>query len=342
MTREETPSNEELPGQLPDDPVPLSVVVVAKNEEDRIGACLESVFAAAERVVPAFEVVLVDSASTDRTVEIAREYPVTVLRIPEEHTVAGGAGRFVGESVVDGEMVLHVDGDMILTETWLPRAVEYLREHEDVVGVEGHLNSSDRETVETVEMIGGVMLFDGSALRSIGGFDPFLLSNEDVDVGYRLSAAGYRLVRLPEVSADHPEGPELYELVRRWRAGYYLGPGQAIRKSLSSPRVLSKFVARQRYKLLLLAWVAAGVVSAASVGLLAVWALLSMGAAAAIASRRGVRGGFTWVAAKAVGVVDLARGLRIETPDSEEYPLDAVETIEEGEVVESSMPTVER
>src|SRR6056297_2890706 len=85
------PTTQSEKGQLP-----LSVVIITENEEDNIGDCIESVFAAC-RSVSAFEVILVDSASTDRTVEIAHEYPVTVLRIPDEHTVSCGAGRFVGD-----------------------------------------------------------------------------------------------------------------------------------------------------------------------------------------------------------------------------------------------------
>ena len=46
---------------------PLSVVIIAKNEEKNIRRCLES-------VAWASEIVLIDSGSTDRTTEIAREY----------------------------------------------------------------------------------------------------------------------------------------------------------------------------------------------------------------------------------------------------------------------------
>lgn len=324
-----------------DGTVPLSVVVIAENEEDRIGDCLESILDAAGRAVPAFEIVLVDSASTDRTVEIAAEYPVSVLRIPEEHTVSCGAGRYVGDSVVDGELVLHVDGDMVLTEQWLARAVEYVRANDDVAAVEGHLNESRAESIDRVSKVGGVMLYDGEALRSIGGFDPFLLGYEDIDVGFRLSAAGYRLVRLPEVSADHPEGGTFSEPFRRWRAGYYVAPGQTIRKSLTSPRVLAKLLARQRFKLLLLAWVAAGAASTTSVRRAAAWVLLSAAAIVTVVRRRGVRDGIEWVLSKAFGTVGLLQGIGRSTRDADEYPLEAVETLEEGTTVDGSVRQAE-
>ena len=53
------------------DKLPLSVAIITKNEEDRLPECLASVSFAAE-------VVVVDSESTDRTVEIARAFGAVV------------------------------------------------------------------------------------------------------------------------------------------------------------------------------------------------------------------------------------------------------------------------
>jgi glycosyltransferase involved in cell wall biosynthesis len=315
----------------------LSVVVITENEEDRIGPCLDSVFTACEATVgtvPAvnsFEVVLVDSASTDRTVELAREYPITILRIPDEHTVSCGAGRYVGDSVARGELVLHVDGDMRLTDEWLPRAVSYLREH-DVAAVEGNLNGSTQEGVMDVEKVGGVMLYDAATLQEIGGFDPYLQGYEDVDVGYRLTTAGHRLVRLPEVSAEHPESEARFEPFRRWRHGYYLAPGQAIRKATDSPRVMLKLIARQRFKIALLGWLAVGAVSLVTGTGVLLWLLGSLLAFGAIVRRRGLHDGVSFVMAKSFGLAGIAKGLQQSLPSPESYPLEAVEVIKGGSV----------
>lgn len=53
--------------------IPLSVVVVVKNEEANIRECLES-------VKWADEIVLVDDDSTDKTIEIAKEYTDRIFR----------------------------------------------------------------------------------------------------------------------------------------------------------------------------------------------------------------------------------------------------------------------
>lgn len=316
-----------------DGALPLSVVVIAENEEERIGPCLESVLAACDDAASAYEVALVDSGSSDRTVEVAADYPVSIYRIPPEAVVSCGAGRYVGDRFSRGELVLHVDGDTVLSETWLPRAVEYLRDHDDVVAVEGCLNESTQDGVTSVRKVGGVMLFDAEALRSVGGFDPHLLGYEDVDVGYRLSAAGYRLARLPEVSADHPTEGGFSEPIRRWRAGYYDAPGQAIRKAVSSPRVLARLVARQHYKLALLAWLCVGVLSRTSRRSAAGWLALSLAGFALVASRRGLVGAVQFLAIKSLGIVGLFRGFVNPPGHPDEFPIDAVEVVKEGPVV---------
>lgn len=54
-----------------DQKIPLSIVIVAKNEEDKLASCLE-------RCVFAKEIVLVDDESTDKTVEIAKQFGAKV------------------------------------------------------------------------------------------------------------------------------------------------------------------------------------------------------------------------------------------------------------------------
>lgn len=310
--------------------IPLSVVIIAENEEAIIRECIESVFAACEDL-SAFEVILVDSASNDRTVEFATEYPITVLRIPEEHTVSCGAGRFVGDQVARGRMVFHIDGDMVLTETWLPKAIEQLRDP-DVAGVEGSLDTPSQRGLQEVDKIGGVMLYDAAKLREIGGFDPYLLGYEDVDVGFQLKAKGYRLLRLPEVSAIHHDEGTVGEPLRRWRQGYLIAPGQAIRKWATSPTLLWRLLRRQRYKLALFAWLVIGIGSLATTPLFLGWMLLSGLGFGYVAANRGIVGAAQFFTAKAFGVLGLLVGVRRARQSAAAYPLDAIEVVKRGPV----------
>jgi glycosyltransferase involved in cell wall biosynthesis len=83
----------------------LSVLIIAKNEEAQIGACLESVRFADERVV-------VDSGSTDRTVEAARTGGARVV----EAVWQGFAGtKDAALREVTSEWVLWLDADERVT-----------------------------------------------------------------------------------------------------------------------------------------------------------------------------------------------------------------------------------
>lgn len=54
----------------------VSIIIKALNEESRIGSAIESALAALAGSQG--EVIVADSGSSDRTVEIARRYPVLV------------------------------------------------------------------------------------------------------------------------------------------------------------------------------------------------------------------------------------------------------------------------
>ena len=56
----------------------ITVVIPSKDEEENIAECIESVFVALEGI-ESFEIILVDSCSEDRTVEIAKKYPDLVM-----------------------------------------------------------------------------------------------------------------------------------------------------------------------------------------------------------------------------------------------------------------------
>lgn len=310
----------------------VSVVVIARNERDHIGACLESVFAACEPL-DQFEVVLVDSRSTDGTVEIASEFPITILRLPEEPEVSPSAGRYVGTQATSGDLVLFVDGDMVLEEGWLEEACRRVRDDPALGGVDGNIEGpfGGETTVEDrpIDVLRGVALYDRAALEAAGGFDPFLGSNEDLDCSFRMAARGYRLVRLSDVVATHADRDVASDKLRRWRLGYYRGRGQLVRKYLTRPSYLARVIRRHFLYWLLSAWLLLGLVATAAVGRRALRAWLA-------GSALGVTGASItrspgWTADRCITTVLFFGGVALGTLDERrpagEYPLDAVEVV---------------
>ena len=79
----------------------LSVVILTKNEEDRITACLES-------VKWADEIVIVDNDSTDKTLELARQYTDKIFKFKNQDYAAFRNWAFEKTS---GDWVLYIDPD---------------------------------------------------------------------------------------------------------------------------------------------------------------------------------------------------------------------------------------
>jgi glycosyltransferase involved in cell wall biosynthesis len=109
----------ERPGRLP-----LSVIVTTFNEEVHIGECIDS-------VLWADEVLLVDSFSTDRTLEIAREKPIRIL----EHTYYGSAAQKNWSlDRVENDWVLILDADERVTEELAREILDLLEKGPDKLG----------------------------------------------------------------------------------------------------------------------------------------------------------------------------------------------------------------
>jgi len=81
----------------------LTLCLIAKNEEQLLPGCLDSVRGVAD------EIVLVDTGSTDRTIEIARAAGATILERPWDHDFA--APRNLAARRARGKFILQLDAD---------------------------------------------------------------------------------------------------------------------------------------------------------------------------------------------------------------------------------------
>ncbi len=97
--------------------VKTSILVLAKNEAHNIESCLQAVFS--QKGVEPFEVILVDSGSTDATVEIARRFPVRIDQIPAEAFHHARTRNFAA-SLAEGQTLVFLVADAApVSDTWL-------------------------------------------------------------------------------------------------------------------------------------------------------------------------------------------------------------------------------
>ena len=233
-------------------PCRVSVVIKVLNEEQRIAQTLECALRAVKAV--GGEVVLADSCSTDRTLEIASNYPISVVQLAHPHERSCGIGAQLGFQRTRGEFIYILDGDMHLREDFLPQALSFLRGHPHIAGVGGRIveqnldslefkSRSERQRVEATGMAdrldcGG--LYRRSAIASAGYFaDRNLHSYEEFDLAARLRCLGWDLWRMPVDAVSHfgHDTPPYALLMRRWRSRYICGLGEVLRAAWGEPHL---------------------------------------------------------------------------------------------------------
>ncbi len=188
----------------------ISVVITVRNEEKNIANLLDSLLVQ-ERP---FEVVIVDAHSTDRTVDIVRKYQRKYDFI-HLHVRGGtrGEGRNYGVKMAKGEAVAFIDGDDIPNPFWLKELRKSALEGADVVaGRSIPIGYRPFEELERVELYyrgydvtypSCNLLYRKELFERIGGFDPWFITAEDIDLNIRAVRAGARLVYNPDAIIYH-------------------------------------------------------------------------------------------------------------------------------------------
>lgn len=108
----------------------VSVVVPAYNEENYIKNCLDSLM---KQKVKPDEIILVDNNCTDKTIEIASQYPVRIVK-EQRQGIIPARNRGFDEAL--GEVIVRTDADTILPPDWIKRIKEDF-ENDDIIALSG-------------------------------------------------------------------------------------------------------------------------------------------------------------------------------------------------------------
>lgn len=218
----------------------VGVVVIGRNEGERLRRCLESAHGLAEKLV------YVDSGSTDGSAALARGLGADVvdldLSMPFTAARARNAGfRRLLASASKPRYVQFVDGDCELHPGWLGRAVAFLDNHPDAAMACGRLRERFPERsiynrlcdmewdtpVGEAKACGGIAMARADAFGQMQGFRPDLIAGEEPELCVRLRAAGWGIWRLDAEMAWHDAA--IFRFSQWWkrsvRAGYAFAEG---------------------------------------------------------------------------------------------------------------------
>jgi glycosyltransferase involved in cell wall biosynthesis len=188
----------------------FGVVIIGRNEGDRLKRCVASATALA------LYVVYVDSGSTDGSATWASQQGVSVVNLDMAKPFTAARARNEGfarlmAQAPELQFVQFVDGDCEIVDGWLRGALEFLRSKTQVAAAFGRRRERfpersvynrlcDQEwdrPVGRTRNCGGDVMMRAAALSAAGGYRDELIAGEEPELCVRLRAAGWEIWRLP-------------------------------------------------------------------------------------------------------------------------------------------------
>jgi len=221
----------------------VGVVVIGRNEGERLLRCLDSLKGSVARVVYG------DSASSDGSPERARERGVEVVVLERDRPMNAARGRNAGLArLLELEpalaFVFFVDGDCEVVPGFLAAARAELVRDPGLGAVCGRrrelwpeasffnrvVDSEWHTPVGDAEAFGGDAMLRVAALRASGAYDENLNQGEDPELAFRLRRAGWRIRRIADEMTRHDVALLRLSAWRRrhQRGGYAYAHGAAL------------------------------------------------------------------------------------------------------------------
>ncbi|KJR40232.1 glycosyl transferase family 2 [Candidatus Magnetoovum chiemensis] len=241
----------------------VSVVVPVYNGEQHIRQCLDALVSQSFGKND-YEIIVADDGSTDNTPAIVKSYSVKYIR---QENRGPASARNLGVRNALGEIILFTDADCAPSNNWVQEMLRpLLSDSDNIAAVKGVYRTSQTsktarfaqaEFEERYEMLKKHKFIDmvdtySAAFKKeiflkVGGFDESFpeANNEDTELSYKLSLAGYKMVFNPNAVVSHLKHPDtLVKYARQkfwrgfWRMAVYKRFPQKMVKDTYTPQSL--------------------------------------------------------------------------------------------------------
>ncbi len=217
-------------------PLTVSVIVPVYNGAETIVACLESLLAQ-DYPVDYYEIIVVENGSTDNTSDVVGRYPA--VRLLHSPLRGPGPARNYGIARSEAKIIAFTDADCIAEPDWLTELVKGYTSPE-IGGVGGKITAYEHSELTSVErfscehspLINFVSgedeflphLYTANAsflrelLNQVNGFNPRLMTAEDVDLSWRIQLnASAKLTYCDDAIIHHHHRATTKGLARQYR-----------------------------------------------------------------------------------------------------------------------------
>ncbi len=211
----------------------VTLVIVNWNGEQFLERCLLALMG---QTVKPHEIILLDNASSDKSLDIVRRFPIVRVMARDQNTgFARGNNLAIEAASSESEWIALINPDAFAEPRWLEALLVASESNPefDVFGSKlinaadltlldgagdayhvsglvwrmGHgslVPASAENACEVFSPCAAAALYRRSALLQLGGFDEdYFCYVEDVDLGFRLRLAGYRCLYVPQSVAHH-------------------------------------------------------------------------------------------------------------------------------------------
>jgi GT2 family glycosyltransferase len=210
----------------------VSVVIVNFNGKAYLERCFASL-CALDYPQDRLDLILIDNASTDGSVEYVRDQLPQVRIVVNDHNTGFSPAVNQGAELAKGDYLALLNNDAEADTRWLREAVAVLEMHDRIACVGSKILGEDRRSIDyaggqmafyghgyarrnnepddersvhcpTLFASGGAMVVRTDVFRQTGGFDSdYFAFFEDVDFGWRLWLLGHEVAYVPSSMVYH-------------------------------------------------------------------------------------------------------------------------------------------
>jgi GT2 family glycosyltransferase len=249
----------------------ISIIIVNRNTRELLRRCLESVQETIRDL--SYEIICVDNASTDGSVDLLRTWPRPIRLIENAENRGFGAANNQAFRIMTGRYALLLNSDAVLTENAAAKLLSCLEGRPDTAMACGQLLNADGSTQNSMAAfptlltlmvnmplleflfpgrfpskrhpmsqpgecdsgIGACLLVRREAIDQVGMFDErYFFFFEETDWAYRMRRAGWKILHVPNAFIYHYQGQSVGRDVRS-RIEFYRSRYQYFRKWKKMP-----------------------------------------------------------------------------------------------------------
>ncbi len=215
-----------------------SIIVPAYNAERTIKQCLDSLMR--QDYAGNYEVIVIDDGSSDSTPDIVSTYKR--VKLIRQSNAGPAVARNRGAKEAQGDIIIFTDSDCMPENSWVSEMLRPFKD-KDVVGVKGRYKTRQKEiTARFVQMeyedkysymqkndyIDFIDTYSAGFRKDVfldlKGYDSDfpVACAEDVELSFRLSRRGYKMVFNPDAVVYHLHPNKLWNyLKKKYKFAYW-------------------------------------------------------------------------------------------------------------------------